>query len=295
MREAPEPQVSLYVIQAREAPVAVVFRRGPSKRVQLIRWDLETDTFEEGQWLKGRIYERRCDLSPDGNLLVYFAANYKKPLYSWTAVSKPPFLTALALWPKGDGWGGGGLFENNSTISLNHRESEMELASELGLPKNFSIRPFGERPGWGEDNPIWAERLFRDGWRFVQDGETIEHGRGSELWISFEPPEIWARNDRSGRYELRMVIRGLHKRDGPWYVVDHEIIDLSSGENRSLEETSWVDWCYNGDLLLARGGGLYRLKFNDGELAPISELRKLIDLSDRKFEALESPMESRQW
>lgn len=71
-----------------------------------------------GQWFKGRIYERRCDLSPSGEKLIYFAAKYRSPLYTWTAVSRPPFLTALLLWPKGDAWGGGGLFNNERTIGL---------------------------------------------------------------------------------------------------------------------------------------------------------------------------------
>lgn len=103
-------QVRLYCILAKEAPVAVLFRRGPSKRVLLILWRTDTDKFEEGQWFKGRIYERRCDLSPTGRRLIYFAQNHKDLYFSWTAVSKPPFVTALALWPKGDCWGGGGLF-----------------------------------------------------------------------------------------------------------------------------------------------------------------------------------------
>jgi len=63
----------LYVILARAAPVAVVFRRGPARRVQIVKWSTDTDRFEEGQWFHGRIYERRCDLSPDGGRLVYFA------------------------------------------------------------------------------------------------------------------------------------------------------------------------------------------------------------------------------
>jgi hypothetical protein len=41
--------------------------------VQLTNWDTDTDSFDLGQWFRGRIYERRCDLSPDGSLLVYFA------------------------------------------------------------------------------------------------------------------------------------------------------------------------------------------------------------------------------
>src|SRR5689334_23259019 len=95
-------QVRLYALLARKSPRAVIFRRGPSRQVQLISWNTEKDTFEPGQWFKGRIYERRCDLSPNGDLLIYFAAKHKEPLYSWSAVSRPPYLTALALWRKGD-------------------------------------------------------------------------------------------------------------------------------------------------------------------------------------------------
>ena len=65
----------LHVLLAGNSSQAVVIRRGPSKHVCVIGWDRSRDTFEEGQWLKGRIYERRCDLSPDGRHLIYFAMN----------------------------------------------------------------------------------------------------------------------------------------------------------------------------------------------------------------------------
>jgi len=73
MDEELQPQVRLYAILAREAKFVVVFRRGPSKRVQLLLWHTDSDEFQEGQWFKGRIYERRSDLSPSdlpGNLKV---------------------------------------------------------------------------------------------------------------------------------------------------------------------------------------------------------------------------------
>jgi hypothetical protein len=106
------PPARLYCLLARNARMGVIFRRGPSRCVLLIRWNLANDTFQTGQWLKGRIYERRSDLSPSGEKLIYFAANHKPPLYSWTALSKPPWLTAIAFWPKGDCWNGGGIFES---------------------------------------------------------------------------------------------------------------------------------------------------------------------------------------
>src|ERR1700760_351322 len=97
----------LFVLLARDAPVGVILRRGPSKQVLMIHWNLKNDTFVHGQWLKARVYERRCDLSPEGDMLLYFAATHRKPYGTWSAVSRPPFFTALALWPKGDAWGGG--------------------------------------------------------------------------------------------------------------------------------------------------------------------------------------------
>ena len=64
------PPCRLFVIVARAAPRAVVFRRGPSEWYQVIAWDTARDVFSDGAWFKGRIYENRCDLSPDGRLLA---------------------------------------------------------------------------------------------------------------------------------------------------------------------------------------------------------------------------------
>ena len=68
----------LHAILPRKGDKAVVFRRGPSSCVAVIGWDLRKDTFMVGQWLRGRIYPFRCDLSPSGEYLLYFAAKYGK-------------------------------------------------------------------------------------------------------------------------------------------------------------------------------------------------------------------------
>jgi hypothetical protein len=114
----------LSFVFASDAPVAVVLRRGPTKWVELVKWDTARDKFLDGQWLHGRIYAERCGLSPNGKLFVYFAAKYgmvdKSEGYddTFTAVSKPPYLTALALWPHGDTYGGGGRFIDDATLRL---------------------------------------------------------------------------------------------------------------------------------------------------------------------------------
>ena len=107
---------------ASRAPVAVILRRGPSKWVEAIRWDIRTDTFERGEWFCGCIHEERSDLSPNGELLVYLAAQYSREsvTQAWTGVSRPPWFTPLALWPKDHTYYGGGLFLDDHRLVLNH-------------------------------------------------------------------------------------------------------------------------------------------------------------------------------
>lgn len=55
---------------------AVVILRGRGKSAATFGWNLKDDSFALGQWFRGRIYALRCDLSPDGKHLIYFAAKY---------------------------------------------------------------------------------------------------------------------------------------------------------------------------------------------------------------------------
>src|SRR5262245_14610045 len=103
----------IHVMLASRKPIGLVIRRGPSKEVATLLWDRRSDKFRLGQWLKGRIYERRSDLSPDGTYFIYFAMNGKwrsEARGSWTAIARAPYLKALAIFPKGDSWHGGGLW-----------------------------------------------------------------------------------------------------------------------------------------------------------------------------------------
>ena len=269
----------------------MIFRRGPSRQVQLLRWNTATDAIEEGQWLKGRIYERRCDLSPDGGLLLYFAANYRPPYATWTAVSRPPYLTAIALWPKGDAWGGGGLFDTRSRIALNHREEQTALAEGFRVPKWVTVHPFGQYPGRGEDDPIWSTRLERDDWILASGGTVAAKERKANVWITLDPPLIWEKRHplAADRYVLQMIVRGVREQNGPWYLTEHTV----SAE--PLGRTEWADWDASGDLLFSKGPLLCRVPFTRGRLAPLAEARVIRDFSDTAFEARESPVEARRW
>jgi hypothetical protein len=120
MSRRPAPR--LFVITAASADAAVVLRRGPSSWFHVLQWDTARDTFESGAWFRGRIYPEKCDLSPDGRLLLYFVHQGNKlgTEYSdaWTAVSRSPWLTALGLWPQGTTYGGGGRFASDRHVIL---------------------------------------------------------------------------------------------------------------------------------------------------------------------------------
>lgn len=113
----------LHVLLARDSPAAVVIRRGPSDRVATIGWDRRTDTFTDGQWLHGRIYERRSDLSPDGKhpdlLRPQRALRLRGRWFLDRGLPSAVAACAVTLLGKGDGWHGGGLFTGNRHYWLN--------------------------------------------------------------------------------------------------------------------------------------------------------------------------------
>lgn len=287
----PKPSTRLYVLLARKSSLAVVFRRGPSKQVLQLTWDTATDQLWRGQWFKGRIYERRCDLSPSGEKLIYLAASQKPPLYSWTAVSRPPYFTALALWPKGDTYGGGGLFGDERTIQLNHAPYHRKLADGFAIPKSMTVGAMSGCPGGGEDDPIWSTRLARDGWVLRQAGRAYENKRGSKIWWSYREPVIWTKSHRL--WTLQMRILGLHATGGPWWVTDHRIFDDAGNVALDLDHSDWADWSSSGDVLFAREGRLYRIPI--GARTSLPDPVEVADLRELRFEECPAPDEALVW
>lgn len=115
------PPARLFFVVAMEARTAVVFRRGPSGQVQMLRWDLEKDELTAGQWLKGSVESSASNVSPDGQLVVYSATKGGK---GFTAVSRPPYFTALAFWPHKWPPTNGGFFLDNRRLVLGARSQD---------------------------------------------------------------------------------------------------------------------------------------------------------------------------
>lgn len=268
----------LHLVSAHEAPVSVIFRRGPSKHVCTILWDRQNDTFLLGQWLKGRIYERRSDISPDGKYLIYFAMNGKwdsDTKGSWTAISKAPHLKAIALFAKGDCWNGGGLFTGNRTYWLNNGYGHEELrnTNEVNRDTTFSPETYfgGECPG------VYYPRLLRDGWKLLERNNR-------ERWKSatiFEKalPDGWTLRKIAHEQTNSPAGKGC-------YWDEHELVKESSKQIIQKPDWEWADRDQE-TLVWAEKGALYRAAIAGTEGIATPQL--LRDFNGMSFEAIEAP------
>lgn len=303
---ASKPTCRIYAILARDGRSAVVFRRGPSKRVLLLRWWLTSDTIEHGQWLKGMLYPRASDLSPDGELLVYNAEkyNYRLTENRWTAISRPPYLTALKIWFGGWRDAGGGIFEDPTTIDLDLPERERRQGEGHAGYGRLKIAPTSPNAGKGS-LLIEHRRRTRDGWQLTSSDQPV-------TWQTTKIGYVWARPvlplvyerlcpDRRGALRAPRLRHEITQWDD-WPNLDppdvYALVDAQGRTLRALDRCSWADWQSTGDLLFAIAGSLYRLPHRhvDAEASHCLDGTKLVaDLSTLTFEEVVAPPEAMRW
>ena len=88
----PPAPARLTILFAPQAPIAVIYRRGPSHWTQMWLWKTDTDEFMPGQWIKGYVHEDST-LSPDGRYVISRVMSGDQH----TVLSRPPFFSALAV------------------------------------------------------------------------------------------------------------------------------------------------------------------------------------------------------
>ena len=227
--------------------------------------------------MRGRIYERRCDLSPGGRHLIYFAMNGKwqsETKGSWTAISRAPWLKAIVLYGKGDCWNGGGLFTSNDRYWLNGDCAHFLLHDSGELRRDTEFTPAGSYGG--ECPSVYYRRLQRDGWVLK---EHLTAGPTSGLTV-FEKP-------LSDGWLLRKYAHaevGAPPGKG-CYWDEHELENLALNRRLKLPEWEWAEWD-NEALVWAEGGKLHRAVLEAAGPAPPIVLH---DFNGMQFMAREAP------
>lgn len=280
----------IYCIPARDAPIVAVFRRGPSAWSHIGRWDLAEGRYEPGAWLRGRVFPRRSDVSPDGRHLCYFAHD---PRATWehgdayVAVSRLPWLTALHAFgtcgthtrgyhfaPRGAEPEGGAAERGEGDLRGAGERGEVDLRGtepgegdlrgaeggegDLALPIRWTLAPTPiaqfateRRLGW-EEAPDSPPRVPRDAW---------DARRNARL-----------RRARPGDHERAQALRveSLGTAGGEFgtgQAIDGMRVEYALETDEAVEglpDAQWADWDARGRLLVATRDGRLQVREPDG-------------------------------
>lgn len=305
-------------IMARTVPVAVLFCRKPRKWTQLVKWNTATDTFEQGQWIRGRLLTRSADLSPDGSRLIYHLTRYPSSgKEDYTVISRPPYFTAIACWSILGYGAGGGLFKADDEVGFNDPLNCLQLINgELPPGVHFVFTP--------SCNTYWAlvpEQQDRNGWAIVTPAVEREYTEVRDMrrlfdWasanealkdltpklmekfpdpehVSFErretlEPEI--RRKTGNPFSVEIYIEWGPKTDQRSRVQKRM---FCRGDQRfPLEGVTWAEIDQSGRAVFARNGVVYTLDVGPTG-APIE--RPLADFSQDRFEEVVAPDWATKW
>ncbi|OAN76561.1 hypothetical protein A8B78_03535 [Jannaschia sp. EhC01] len=233
-------------------------------------WDRERGTVELGQWLKARIYEHRSDLSPDGRHMIIYARRGGK---SWTAVSRAPWLKALAYYPKNDTWFGGGAFTDEGDVFFNGMSVSEQFIDGLAVAAPDALPSATDGFHMGA---LFPSMMAARGWRI--DGGTGKDTRFSKLLPC--------------GCTLHLRLERGYRSAGT--ILDHvftlERADQTTDQTIDCGEWEWAEPWDNG-IQFARAGALW---FVPVTKAGLGEPRIVHDFTDMVFENREAPYEGIQ-
>lgn len=247
----------IHLLCATARPVVVVLRRKPTRAFHVLRWNTRDDSIEAGSWFFGRLYEKRCDVSPDGEWMVYFAAvQSRQGGHSWTGLAHPPWLKTVA-YNEGTGtWLGGGFWRDAGTLCLTAYPGW--AAPELAGDKPAARLPFAvERHDWRRDAgdlEVVTHRFDRD-WQpdEAASARRTPVARGGN-WSMRGVTWSWTR--KPSRKHPTLTVRGPIAADtGFAFALETDPVLLADAD--------WADYDALGQLVFARAGVLYRCTLDD--------------------------------
>lgn len=280
---------TLHVLFAREAHLGVIFRYTLGKKTLQILWDTKRNTFAEGQWLRAVIRPEWCDVSPNGKYLAYFASNghslgakrLKGFEDSWTAICRPPYFSALAVFPESGVYYGGGTFSDNNTFLLNGYASYSGRTDTTWLdkppkhhpdypPTGITVRYIPSVfPDYPEAQSTDQLLKLKNGWECLK---AWSYGDWTRIYTKHSPNQ----NER------------LIERYNYWAFPTYHYELEKRGKITPLEHVDWADYDQRGRLVYAKGGTLWaRLENGDH--------RQLADFTDRIYRKLPPPDDALKW
>jgi hypothetical protein len=234
----------IHLLVARDAPTVVILQRKRAKLFHVVVVDARRHRVEEGSWFRGKLYVMRCDVSFDGQHMVYLALGSRGN--TWNGVCRLPWLTTLTEAENVGTWYGGGYFESARVLRTNGWGGAGCLAPKRsGAP--FQLRPYGSRFG-GEDLGVVCERLERDGFQRLGDNwGTNQELATPRYQVARAGDDGWGRrcSRRSPMLKVRYAGYLEHGYTFQFSLDEYPVL---------LADASWASWDCEGALWVARPG-----------------------------------------
>ena len=276
----------LFCIPAQDAPVLAVIRRGPVDWFQIGKWDLEKPAYEPGAWFKGSLYPQRCDISPDGRWFCYLALRDKADWsvgQTFLAVSRLPWLTALAAWPTDGTWTRGlhftGKAEHDEKLGAPEMGDLDSLRKKFGLAfteaRQFSVE---QRRGWTESDKTSARKK----------SDIFDQHRDVHIQKTQPGDKQSFRLTATGKFAaFREMSQDYWGADDLYYVLRDRRME------RLLADVQWADWDRKGRLIVATVEGKLQIR----ELKDIDDekITFYVDLAPGKPDPQPSPVWASDW
>ncbi|MGE0193776.1 MAG: hypothetical protein AB7T63_17260 [Planctomycetota bacterium] len=193
----------------------------------------------------------------------------------WTAISRPPFLSALALWCHDSSYVGGGYFVDHSHVLLAGSDGRPEHAEDRvarGCPYTFSA--------WRFDKNLWRARMVADGWVPLVADEQAETERLLAAGHPYGGRHSFVEKRRDG-----VVLRAADPvgNGEPTYRLEPGHVDLTGAE--------WADFDRRGRIVFTRDGCLWASSCSDGTWTT----KKLADFTANTFQPVPPTPEALRW
>lgn len=257
MKKTPPPR--LHILAAKEAPIVVILRRGPSKFYHCVKYNTKTDAIEYGSWFHGKLYHFRCDLSHDGQWMVYLAMGSKGE--TWNGICSPPWLKCAFKWSTLGAYHGGGIWKDDLVLARNMGISNDKRRKnrEFKGIKDAEAISFVEHnaQGFCEDEGVLYARLKRDGW--VRQGPfgTDRNIPGNTYQVAHDNDSGWKINANNGWPPINLYYRGYFNRGRTFeFVMDGYPEFFSTNDD-------WATFDSVGQLIIARNGCVEKWAIND--------------------------------
>jgi hypothetical protein len=259
-----------------------VIRRGPSSWSGVGRWDVARGAYEHGAWLRGTLYPQRCDLSPSGEWLCYFALHASATWelgWTYVAISRLPWLHALAAWRTDGTWTRGAHFVPDASVS------------EVGVPDHGSVDYETLEAGWLAPTPAASYAVERRrGW---SEAEGTVPRAADDFWDEHRADSLRLVKPQPGsKGGVRLEVSGRYAafRSGSPAPVRYRVAE--QGCDVSLPDVQWADWAREGTLLVATTGGQLERR-TAGLWSRPAQI--VADLAQEPPEPVEAPPEARRW